>query len=126
MVPEHRMGDFSGGIVDSSQEAEIGASAFEPIVVASVNLQQHALLGIALSAAAMLWWPSLPGTAYANLEQDTTDGGTGHGDTVSLSHHLGEMLGIEAAVGRLSQIANLLLHLGWHGIRWRSTSITVC
>jgi hypothetical protein len=36
------MGDFSGGVVDSSQKAEIGASAFEPIVARlwrAVNLQ---------------------------------------------------------------------------------------
>lgn len=91
-----------------------------------VGLQEHALLGIALSAAAMLRRASLSGTAYASLKQDTTDAGTGYGYTVSLGHHLGEMLGIEAAVGRLSQLSDALLHLGWDGVGWRLTSITVC
>ena len=46
MVAEEGEGDGACGIVYGCDEREVGATALEPVMLAAINLQQHAFLGI--------------------------------------------------------------------------------
>jgi hypothetical protein len=57
--------DPAGGIVDDAKEGEPRSAVLEPLVIAGVDLQEHALLGIALTPRAVLAAPLLgPRAAY--------------------------------------------------------------
>ena len=58
LVAEEGEGDGACGIVYGCDEREVGATALEPVMLAAINLQQHAFLGIPHTPAVMLRSPA--------------------------------------------------------------------
>jgi hypothetical protein len=50
LVAEDSPGNHVGGIVNAAYQAEARSSALEPVVRAGINLEKHALLGVAVAA----------------------------------------------------------------------------
>jgi len=57
LLSEERGGHAVRGIVDGAMEDQAGPAAFQPVVVASIDLNEEALLGHALAAAMMAAGP---------------------------------------------------------------------
>ena len=65
LVAEDSPGNHVGGIVNAAYQAEARSSALEPVVRAGINLEKHALLGVAVAALPMLWWAAGAGSREA-------------------------------------------------------------
>jgi len=99
LLPEQSMGDLACGVIYGPDEAEPGASPFQPVVAATINLQKHTLLRVALSSAAVFWWPSLSGASYPRLKENAAYRRPAESNTLPLRQQLGKMLGITTSIG---------------------------
>src|SRR3972149_11867499 len=70
LFPEYRIRHLTRGIIDGADQGEPGASAFQPVVAAAVDLQQLPFLRVAIPATAMSGCPPLPGTRHPCCTQN--------------------------------------------------------
>src|SRR3972149_7120077 len=69
LFPEYRIRHLTRGIIDGADQGEPGASAFQPVVAAAVDLQQLPLLRGALPATAMSGGLPLSGSRNSSSPQ---------------------------------------------------------
>jgi len=73
-------------------------------VVAGVDLQEHAELGHALTAASVLGRAALLDAGDPGRGEDTPDGGAGNHNPFALGQEFCEMLVVQTLVDGLSQV----------------------
>ena len=125
LLPEQGERDCARGVVRSTDECEVGSSALQPIVSASINLQQHPLLGVSLPSAAVLGGSARPWSPDTIRQQDPSDGRPGQMDTLSLCQHLGQMGVVESCIHSCGQLPHSLLHRCSRSGGWLPASVTV-
>lgn len=101
LLAEERGGDCAGRVINGGVEGETRATAFQPVMVAGIALHEQAGLRHRLTPATMPARPPGAGTRQAGSEEPAMDGPVRQVQSALLSQHLGEMLVIEARVGRL-------------------------
>lgn len=106
---KRRRGDLAGGIIQGTVEGEAGSTAFEPVVMAGIELDEEPGLRHALATAAVAGRPSGPRTGDAGGDQEAMDGRAREDDPVVLGELLGEVLMVEPSVDRPGQASNPLL-----------------
>ena len=70
LFPKQGVGGCARAVVNGSYHGQVGTSTFQPVVAAAVHLEQHPLLGIPLSAVAVLRPPAPPGPSDSCLGED--------------------------------------------------------
>lgn len=108
-VPKERGRHFAGGIVDSATEGKAWSPAFQPVVMAGIELDQQAFLGHTFAAAAMTSGPPWTRTGEASGDQPAVDGPVGRRPSMVFAQGLGEVLVIEAGIGGPGQAQHPLL-----------------
>ena len=77
LLAEHRAGHAPGRVVDVAHEREPRSAVLEPVVAGAVGLQQQALLGHAVAAAAVLRGPASARARPAGLAQQALQAASG-------------------------------------------------
>lgn len=108
LLPEHRPGHCTGGVVDAADEGQPGTVRAQPLVAAAIGLQQHAFLGHPLPAAAMLGRTARAWTGEPCRSQDTVDAHPTHRQLFLLEQLLHEVLVVKTVVLPPSQTQHLL------------------
>ncbi len=95
--------DLAGRIIDGGMEDESGATVFEPGMMAAVELDEHAFLGHAIAAGAMLWRAAPAGAGDAGMMQEATDGLARDPQSFPLAEEFGEVLVIHRGISGASE-----------------------
>ena len=82
LLPEAGPGDQAGGVIDAADQGEVGSSTLQPVVTAAVDLEQHALPGIAVPPLPVPGRPPVPDAGHAGGGEDPVHGGPGEHDAV--------------------------------------------
>jgi len=95
--------DLAGGVVDGGDKAKVRAPVFKPGVWAAVDLQEHAWLGEAGTAAAVLGRAVFAGSAQTRRAAKAAEARTGEGDAVVFGQDFGEVVIVVVPVDLLDQ-----------------------
>lgn len=124
-VPKDRGRHFAGGVVDGATEGQAGPAAFEPVMLAGVELEEEPFLRHALAPSAMATGTARAGAGQAGGDQPAMDRPVGRWQPMVLGQGLGEVLVIEAGIGGPGQAQDPLLESAGEAIvRW-PTAIAV-
>jgi len=119
LLAEEGSGDVVGGIIDGAVEGKPGSSPFQPIMLARIKLDEEAFLRHALTPAMIPAWPPGMRAGEPSGDQPTMDRPVGEGQSPLLDEGFGEMLVIEARVGRLGPAKDPLSEgVGQTVMRW--------
>lgn len=114
--PEDRRRDLAGRIIDGAVEDEAGATAFQPVMLAAIPLEEQAGRGHALAPPPEATPVAGPGTRKAGGQEDAADGGAGEDDPVDFGEFLGQVLVVEASIGGAGQPGDPALQGGGDAI----------
>jgi len=95
--------EFACGIIDRGEEDEARPAVLQPRVVTTVHLNEQAGLGHPFAAAAMARRAAGSWTPEARLAQQALDRGPRDGEGFPVPQELGELMVIDAGIGRAGQ-----------------------
>ena len=98
LLAEGGTGDPTGGVVDEPDEREPRSAVPEPVVAAAVGLEQQALAGPAVAAAAMPWRSASAWGRTAGIPQQPSQGSAADGDVLAFGEQLGEMAVVDVGI----------------------------
>lgn len=101
LLAEEGSGDFARGIIDGAVEGKPGSPPFQPIMLARIELGKQAFLRHALTPTMIPAGPPGPRAGETSGDQPTMDRPVGECQSPLLDEGFGEMLVIEAGIGRL-------------------------
>lgn len=122
---EVRPQDLAGGVIDRGVEDELGATVFQPVVMAAVKLDEHAFLRHALAAGAMARGTPGAGAAQACGGEEAVDGGPGEMEVLPVGEELGEVLMVDARIRRADEAQEALAHPGGRAPRRGTSPVAV-
>jgi hypothetical protein len=114
---------LTGGVVDGSDQTQVGSPPFQPVVPAGVDLHEHARLGIAVTPASVPRRSPLTWRRDAGGGQDAMDAGPGYRQPVLLDQKLGQVLLVETGIGRGRQLHHLARQLRVECVHRTATTI---
>ncbi len=124
-LAEARPGHPASRIIDAAHQAEPGTTPLQPVVPAGVDLQQHALAGIAIAATPVPWRATSARRRNARRLQDSMDRRTGQPHAVLFGQHLREVVLVEPGVLGLGQPHHALREHGIQRMPRRSAAIAM-
>lgn len=92
-----------GGVVDGAVEDQARAPAFQPVVVAGIELDEQARLGHALAPAAMPTGPPGAWAGQTRSHEPAMDRPVGQQQPMVLDERFGQVLVIKAGIGRAGE-----------------------
>jgi hypothetical protein len=122
---EEGSGDVARGVVDSGDEAELGASAFKPVVLTAIELEEHTGLGTASTPGAVARGALLARTGQAGPSTDPPDAGAGEVDGVVFVQHVGQVMVVVVGVGGPGQGKDFVPDLGGDAPGRRTTPVAM-
>ena len=122
---EVRPQDLAGGVIDCGMEDELGATVFQPAMMAAVKLDEHAFLGHAIATGAIARGPSGARAAQSGHSQDPMDGGAGEMEVLLVAEQLGEVLMIETGVRRAGEAQHPVADLSGRAPRRGASPVAV-
>ncbi len=118
LFTEKGISHLTRGIIYSPNQGHLRSPPLQPVVMAGINLQEHALLGKPLSAGAVSGSMPPARTLDTSIQEYTSHRRARKTNLLTLCQVLGEMLGVEANVLSLGQIQNTLFHLVIYDMGW--------
>ncbi len=104
LLAEDRAADPPGGIVDATHQRESGSPAFEPVVLAAVDLQEQARLAHALATAAMARGTTPAHRRQPGLGEDPAQAPLRHHDALAIGEQVREVGPVHVPVRRRGQL----------------------
>src|SRR5229473_1851349 len=118
--------DFTGGVVLHPESGKLGATSFEPVVRAAVELHEFAEPSGTHAALAMSGSTALSRRAEAVVAQQPAQGFATEGKALALDQLLAEMVIVEAGVGATRELDDPLAYGIGQATRAGPASVGVC
>jgi hypothetical protein len=125
LVPERGRRDFSCRVVNTPQQSQVGATAFQPVMLAAIDLQKHAGAGTPVTPRSVLGATMVAGTLDASVAEHTLDRCPRDDHPMVGLQFLCEVCLIEADVGGLCKIENRLSNIGCECVDWSVPTVPV-
>jgi hypothetical protein len=104
LLAEGGPGDEPGGIVDAAHEREPRAAILEPVVLAAIDLEEHARLGHPLATEPVTPRPPSSHRRQPGLGEDPAQRPLGHDDALPLGEQVREVGSVDTLVCRRCQL----------------------